>query len=65
MARRLLEGGFLHADAMTVTGRTIGDDAREADGNAGPDVVRPLSNPLKPTGGLVILKGNLAPDGAS
>jgi dihydroxy-acid dehydratase len=64
VARRLLEGGFLHADAITVTGRTIGDHAREAAETADQIVVRPLSNPLKPTGGLVILKGNLAPEGA-
>ena len=64
VARRLLEGGFLHADAITVTGRTIGEHAREAAETPHQTVVRPLSNPLKPTGGLVILKGNLAPDGA-
>jgi dihydroxy-acid dehydratase len=64
VARRLLEGGFLHADAITVTGRTIGDHAREASETPNQSVVRPLSNPLKPTGGLVILKGNLAPEGA-
>jgi dihydroxy-acid dehydratase len=64
VARRLLEGGFLHPDAITVTGRTIGDHAREASETPNQSVVRPLSNPLKPTGGLVILKGNLAPEGA-
>jgi dihydroxy-acid dehydratase len=64
VARRLLEGGHLHADAITVTGRTIGDHSREATETAQQTVVRPLSNPLKPTGGLVILKGNLAPEGA-
>jgi dihydroxy-acid dehydratase len=64
VARRLLEGGHLHADAITVTGRTIGDHSREATETAQQVVVRPLSNPLKPTGGLVILKGNLAPEGA-
>ena len=64
VARRLLEGGFLHADAITVTGRTLGDHAREASETPNQSVVRPLSNPLKPTGGLVILKGNLAPEGA-
>jgi dihydroxy-acid dehydratase len=64
VVRRLLEGGFLHEDATTVTGRTIADHAREANETAGQTVVRPLSNPLKATGGLVILKGNLAPDGA-
>jgi dihydroxy-acid dehydratase len=62
--KRLFDGGFLHADAMTVTGRTIGDHAREATETAGQQVVRPLTKPLKPTGGLVILKGNLAPEGA-
>jgi dihydroxy-acid dehydratase len=64
VARRLLEGGFLHAGAITVTGRTIGEHAGEAAETAAQTVVRPLSNPLKPTGGLVILKGNLAPEGA-
>jgi dihydroxy-acid dehydratase len=64
VARRLLEGGFLHTDTITVTGRTIGEHAREATETPDQEVVRPLTNPLKPTGGLVILKGNLAPDGA-
>ena len=62
--RRLLEGGILRDDAMTVTGRTIGDHARSASEAPNQQVVRPLSNPLSPTGGLVILSGNLAPDGA-
>nr|MBA2546457.1 dihydroxy-acid dehydratase [Solirubrobacterales bacterium] len=47
----------------TVTGRTIGDEADDATETAGQEVVRPLSDPLKETGGLVILKGNLAPEG--
>ena len=47
-----------------MTGRTIGDHARDAVETSGQQVVRPLANPIKPTGGLVILKGNLAPDGA-
>ncbi len=63
IARRLVEAGLVHADAMTVTGKTIGDAARAAAETQGQEVVRPLSNPLKPTGGLVILKGNLAPEG--
>jgi len=63
LARRLLEGGFLNGDAMTVTCRTIGEEAKAAVESPGQQVVRPLSNPLKPTGGLVILKGNLAPEG--
>jgi dihydroxy-acid dehydratase len=64
VAKRLLEGGHLHGDAITVTGRTIAEHAREATETASQMVVRPLSNPIKPTGGLVILKGNLAPEGA-
>ena len=63
VARRLLEGGYLHAGTITVTGRTIGEHAAEASETANQTVVRPLSNPLKPTGGLVILKGNIAPEG--
>jgi dihydroxy-acid dehydratase len=63
VARRLLEGGFLHADALTVTGRSIGDEARAATETAGQVVVRPLADPLQPTGGLVILHGTLAPEG--
>jgi dihydroxy-acid dehydratase len=47
-----------------VTGRTIGDHARAAEETSGQEVVRPLSNPLKPTGGLAILRGNLAPEGS-
>jgi dihydroxy-acid dehydratase len=63
VAKRLLEGGLLHADAMTVTGRAIGEEAKQATETPGQAVVRPLSDPLKPSGGLVILKGNLAPEG--
>ncbi|MBI4476677.1 MAG: dihydroxy-acid dehydratase [Acidobacteria bacterium] len=64
VARRLLEGGLLHTEAVTVTGRTIGEEARTARESDGQQVVRALNNPLKPNGGLVILKGNLAPEGA-
>ncbi|MGH7773498.1 MAG: dihydroxy-acid dehydratase [Candidatus Binatia bacterium] len=63
IARRLLEAGLVHADALTVTGKTIGEEGRNANETRGQEVVRPLSNPLKATGGLVILKGNLAPEG--
>jgi len=63
VAKRLVEGGFVHAEAPTVTGKTIGEEARKATETKGQEVLRPLSNPLKPTGGLVILKGNLAPEG--
>lgn len=63
VARRLLEAGLLHPDAMTVTGRTIGEEARAARESPGQAVIRPLANPLKPTGGMAVLRGNLAPEG--
>jgi dihydroxy-acid dehydratase len=63
VAKRLLDAGLLHADQPTVTGRTIGDEAKQAKETPGQQVLRPLSHPIKPTGGLVVLKGNLAPDG--
>ncbi len=63
VAKRLLEAGLLQAGEMTVTGRTIGEEASRAVETPGQVVVRPLSDPIKPTGGLVILKGNLAPEG--
>jgi dihydroxy-acid dehydratase len=61
--KRLKELGQLNADAPTVTGRTIGEHAEEAEETPGQRVVRPLGEPLKPTGGFAILRGNLAPDG--
>ncbi len=63
LAKRLFDAKLLYPDAMTVSGKTIGEEAREATETVGQTVVRPLSNPIKPTGGLVILKGNLAPEG--
>jgi dihydroxy-acid dehydratase len=63
IASRLLEAGLLHENAMTVTGRTIGEHAREAKEAEGQRVVRPLSDPIKSTGGLAILRGNIAPEG--
>jgi dihydroxy-acid dehydratase len=63
VAQRLLEAGLLHPDAPTVTGRTIGEAARDATEAPGQEVVRPLEDPIKPTGGLAILRGNLAPEG--
>jgi dihydroxy-acid dehydratase len=63
VARRLLDAGVLNADEQTVTGRTIGEEAAAAVETPGQDVVRPLDRPLSKTGGLVILRGNLAPDG--
>jgi dihydroxy-acid dehydratase len=64
VARRMAEAGLLHEDATTVTGHTIGEEARKATETPGQDVVFPASNALKATGGLVILKGSIAPDGA-
>jgi dihydroxy-acid dehydratase len=61
--KRMREAGVLHLDAPTVTGRTIGEHAAEALETEGQRVVRPLSEPLKPTGGFAILRGNIAPDG--
>lgn len=63
VARRLLEASVLHTEELTVTGRTLGQEARAAKETPGQEVVRPAGQPLKPTGGLVILAGNLAPDG--
>ena len=63
VAKRLLDAGILHAHQPTVTGRTIGAEASLAKETSGQEVLRPLSNPIKATGGLVVLKGNLAPEG--
>jgi dihydroxy-acid dehydratase len=65
IAKKLIEGNthLLHESQMTVSGRTIGEEARATKETPGQDVVRPVSNPLKSTGGLVILKGNIAPEG--
>src|SRR6195256_6052713 len=63
VAKRLLEAGLLRGDSLTVTGRTIAEEASTAKEAPGQEVVRKLNAPLKPTGGLVILKGNLAPEG--
>jgi len=63
VAKRLLDAGILHPDQPTVTGRTIGEEARQAKETPGQQVLRPLANPIKSTGGMVILKGNLAPEG--
>jgi dihydroxy-acid dehydratase len=63
VAKRLVDAGLIHGDAITVTGSTIAEAAQMTKETAGQEVVRPISNPLKTTGGLVILKGNLAPEG--
>jgi dihydroxy-acid dehydratase len=64
LAARLAGAGVLHRAAQTVTGRSIGDEAALAVETPGQEVVRPLANPIAPTGGLVILRGNIAPDGS-
>ncbi|MFP4374123.1 MAG: dihydroxy-acid dehydratase [Spirochaetaceae bacterium] len=64
VAKRLLDAGKLNADCATVTGRTIGEETAEAVEREGQQVVMAVDKPLKPRGGLVILRGSLAPDGA-
>ena len=61
--KRLKDAGILRGDAQTVTGRTVGEHADAAVETPGQQVVRPLDDPIKPTGGLAILRGNLAPEG--
>jgi dihydroxy-acid dehydratase len=63
VAMRLLEAGLLHGSEKTVSGRTIGEEARAAREAPGQKVIRALRDPLKAQGGLAILRGNLAPDG--
>ena len=63
LARRLVRGNYLHPDARTVTGQTISAEAETAIETPRQEVIAPLEKPLKATGGLVILKGNLAPEG--
>ena len=63
VAQRLAELGLLHEDALTVTGRTIGEHAAEAEEAPGQQVVHAVDDPISPTGGLAILRGNLAPEG--
>jgi dihydroxy-acid dehydratase len=63
LLRRLFEGGFLHADCLTVTGHTLGEDVRNAPETSGQQVIRPTDKPFKASGGLVILHGNLAEEG--
>jgi dihydroxy-acid dehydratase len=64
LMKTLLDHGHLHGDCMTVTGRTIAENMRSVKWNPDQDVVRPADRPLSPTGGVVGLKGNLAPEGA-
>src|SRR5665213_4366847 len=62
--KTLLDGGFLHGDCLTVTGRTIAENLKNVPWNAEQDVVYPATKPIKSTGGVVGLRGNLAPEGA-
>ncbi len=64
LMKTLLDHGFLHGDCLTVTGRTIKENLKSVKWNPDQDVVRPADKPLSPTGGIVGLRGNLAPDGA-
>ena len=63
LLRRLLEGGYLNKECITVTGRTLGEEIQNAPETAGQQVIRPTDKPFKPTGGLVIMHGNLAEEG--
>jgi dihydroxy-acid dehydratase len=62
--KTLFDGGYIHGDCMTVTGKTIAENLASVEFNKDQKVIRPITNPLSPTGGVVGLKGNLAPDGA-
>ena len=64
MMKTLLDHGFMHGDCMTVTGRTIAENLKHVKWNPDQDVVRPANKPMTATGGVVGLKGNLAPEGA-
>jgi dihydroxy-acid dehydratase len=64
LAERLLAGKHLHGSAKTVTGKTLAEEAATASETPGQEVIVPLERPLKKTGGLVIVRGNLAPEGA-
>ena len=64
LMKALLEGGFLHGDCMTVTGKTIAENLKSVTFPTNQDVIRPTATPLSTTGGVVGLRGNLAPQGA-
>ncbi len=63
IAKRLHDGGFVHSDALTITGKTFAEEVRSVKETPGQDVIRQLDHPIKKSGGLVILKGSLAPEG--
>jgi dihydroxy-acid dehydratase len=64
LTKRLIDGGYVDGDALTVTGRTLGEESGSVSETAGQEVVVPLAQPLRDEGGLVILRGNLGPEGA-
>jgi dihydroxy-acid dehydratase len=64
IAKKLLEGGLIDGTQKTPSGRSVAEEAQKVTETPGQEVVRPLTNPLKKTGGLVILRGNLAPEGS-
>ena len=64
LTKRLLDGGFVDGEALTVTGRSLGEESESVHETAGQEVVRPLAKPLRDEGGLVVLRGNLAPEGS-
>jgi dihydroxy-acid dehydratase len=63
LASRLVEAGLLHGDCINVTGKTLAEEAKKSTETPGQKVIHTLAQPLKATGGLVILKGNIAPEG--
>ena len=63
IAKRLYDGGYVDSDVMTITGKTFREQVQSVTETPGQDVIRPLDNPIKKSGGIVILKGSLAPDG--
>jgi dihydroxy-acid dehydratase len=64
LMKTLLDNGYMHGDCLTVTGRTLAENLKSVKWNPDQDVVRPADKPISPTGGVVGLKGNLAPEGA-
>jgi dihydroxy-acid dehydratase len=64
LMKALLDGGYLHGDCITVTGKTIAENLKNVKVPSGQNVIRTTTNPFSPTGGVVVLKGNLAPQGA-
>ena len=64
LTSRLIEGGFVDGDALTVTGRTLGEECESVRETPGQEVVAPLARPLRDEGGLVVLRGSLAPEGS-